>query len=77
MYVLPCDIHTKLQLFYFTAKYFMLKFFQSSRQACFWGKEQGARGKSIALYLFPSVSSLLSLYHHFSFYSLCLSLPPP
>ena len=43
MYVLPCDIHTKLQLFYFTAKYFMLKFFQSSRPGLLLG--QGARGK--------------------------------
>ena len=27
MYVFLSDINTKLQLFYFTAKYFMLKFF--------------------------------------------------
>ena len=57
MYVFLSDINTKLQLFYFTAKYFMLKFFFNfASSACsFGGKEQGARGKRIALHLFPSV----------------------
>ena len=88
MYVFLSDIHTKLQLFYFTAKYFMLKFFFNfASSACsFGGKEQGARGKRIVLHLFNSfchssvyiiIFCILLFVSLLPFFLLFSPFPPP